>query len=429
MKYFLCLLFLTQIFYINSALPNWDIDGVPVELFSSSSSQTTYKYHLYNQDGFLLTKIITKNADGTLTSKNELTYNSVTKEVAFEGIESVHFNQLASVVLICPKGSFHPYEFYYDYYVKPFDYEGNWELSCIEHGTGYFLVFYVHNGGNALYYVEGNNKDYKRSSSFDELYGYKLYERSDGGTEYKYNLPSLQKRGNDLVISGYSFTMNKGENNVNGNGINGQTTLIQAKADTQGSIDSNYNFYYFTYNNVSDFSSGYSNTYLHTAENGYANYYSNSDYITKNYDKSPLNFVDNVEIKEIKFITGTKNIYYKIYNKDKGTTYYGLIDVKENKVIYNLEGDDDTIFIPDTTGNMLVLTSTSMYRVCKVKSTSSNSCVDESDSTCSKIILDPNGNKCQDNCDEGKIEMMPEGICIEKRLCDLNIYVFNEAET
>ena len=44
-------------------------------------------------------------------------------------------------------------------------------------------------------------------------------------------------------------------------------------------------------------------------------------------------------------------------------------------------------------------------------------------------MLDPDGNKCQDHCDDGKIFILPEGICIDKSLCDLNIYVFNEDET
>ena len=275
-----------------------------------------------------------------------------------------------------------------------------------------------------MYYVEGNNRNFKRSTSFDELYGYQFYEKDNKGHNYKYDLPSLQKRGNDLVVSGYSLTMNPGENNVNGNGVNGQSTLTQVKSDTYGSIDSNYNFYFFTYNNVSDFISGYSNTYMHTGNEMYANFFS----ITSNSD-SPLNFVDNVEIKEIKFVPETKNIYYKIFNKDKGTTYYGLIDVKINKVIYNLEGDEDTIFIPDTTGNMLAITSTSMYRVCFAKSSSGDYCENIGSETCTNIILDPERNKCQDACDEDKIQLMPEGFCIKKNLCDLNIYILNEDET
>ena len=103
------------------------------------------------------------------------------------------------------------------------------------------------------------------------------------------------------------------------------------------------------------------------------------------------------------------------------------MDVKQNKVVYNIEGDDDTIFIPDTTGNMLLITSTNMYRVCTIKSTESDSCDDVS--TCSNKLLDPDGNKCQANCDEGKIKMMPESICINSTLCDLNIYVLNTAQT
>ena len=155
-------------------------------------------------------------------------------------------------------------------------------------------------------------------------------------------------------------------------------TITEAKAYTQGSIDSIYYFYYFTYNNVSDFVSGYSNTHIHAGEGNYANSFS----ATKNID-SPLTFVDNVEIKEINFIPGTKNVYYKIYNKDKGSTYYGLIDVKLNKVVYNIEADNSTIFIPDTTGNMLLITSTDMYRVCTVKSTETDSC--ENPNTCSNL--------------------------------------------
>ena len=204
MKNFKCVLFLNQFFLIFSSIPSWDLNSLSVDLFSSSSSQTEYSYDLYNKGGFVLTKKITKNADGTLSSQNYLTYNSVTKAVAFEGIESTYTWQLSSEILVCPKGNFHPYEFYYDYYIKPFTYEGNWELSCYKHDTGYFIAFYAHNGNNALYYVKGNNRDFKRSGSFTELYGYKLPEYENKGQNYEYKLPSLQKQGENLVISGYN---------------------------------------------------------------------------------------------------------------------------------------------------------------------------------------------------------------------------------
>ena len=212
------LLFLSQIILIHASIPNWNVVNLSKSLFSSSSSSSTYSYNLYNENGFNLTKIITKNSDGTLSSINQLTYNSQIRTVEFEGIESYYFDQLGSNPLICPKGSFHPYDFYNNNYIKPSDFYGtNWELSCYKHDTGYFLVFYAHNGEHSLYYVKGNNKNFKHSPSFNDLYAYKLYEyQANSEINHKYDLPSLQKRDNNLILSGYSLTMNSGESTVNG---------------------------------------------------------------------------------------------------------------------------------------------------------------------------------------------------------------------
>ena len=169
MKYYSYFLFLIQILSIHSSIPNWNIDNLSEELFSSSSTDATYPYGLYNSGGYVLNKIITKKADGTFSIKNELTYNSVTKEVSFDGIESTYDSQLGSEKLVCPKGSFHPYDFYNNYYIKPFTNEGNWELSCYKHDTGYFLVFYTHNGNSVLHYVKGNNRSFKSVTYINEL--------------------------------------------------------------------------------------------------------------------------------------------------------------------------------------------------------------------------------------------------------------------
>ena len=154
----------------------------------------------------------------------------------------------------------------------------------------------------------------------------------------------------------------KRKHKINGQEPYGTTVLTQIKSNTRASIDNNYYFYYFTYNDVSDFTSGYSNTHIDIGEN---NYFASSFDSTKNAD-SPLSFVDNVEIIDMNFIPGTHDVYYKIYNKDKNTTYCGSIDVKENKVLYNIEAEDVT-FIPDSDGQMIAITPTSIFKVCKVK--------------------------------------------------------------
>ena len=154
--------------------------------------------------------------------------------------------------------------------------------------------------------------------------------------------------------------MNSDESQINKNQIQGRTIITQAKSYTQGSIDNNNNFYFFTYNNVNDFSSGYSKNAFNVENEKYADNYA----ITVN-NNSPLNFIDNIEIKEIRFIPGTIFVYYKLSNIDKGTTYYGFIDIKLNKVIYNIEAEATMKFIPiSETGEMLAMTSNKLYKVC-----------------------------------------------------------------
>ena len=65
--------------------------------------------------------------------------------------------------LVCFKGSFNPYCFSNGNYIKSNSFQGtSWELSCYYHNTGYFLVFYGHNGDHSLYYERTNNQDFKK---------------------------------------------------------------------------------------------------------------------------------------------------------------------------------------------------------------------------------------------------------------------------
>ena len=119
------------------------------------------------------------------------------------------------------------------------------------------------------------------------------------------------------------------------------------------------------------------------------------------------------------FISGTKYYYYKIYNKDKNVYYYGIVDVKLNKILYNIE-NTFTTFIPVSNSIMLGINENSAYKICIVKS--GTDCSDSS-YTNDNLILDPeNGNKIGSECDSGKIKLMPEGICIKEELCDTKIY-------
>ena len=71
---------------------------------------------------------------------------------------------------------------------------------------------------------------------------------------------------------------------------------------------------------------------------------------------------------------------------------------------------------------MLAITPTYAYKICIIKN--GNDCIQSFSSE--NLILDIEGNKCQSGCDNGKIKLMPEEICID--ICDLNIFVLNNNE-
>ena len=220
-----------------------------------------------------------------------------------------------------------------------------------------------------------------------------------------------------------TVTMKYKDDNVNLQGGNSKS-LDEKKSKYQAYFNNDNFFYYLSYNDIYDFSSGYSLTSVDVSK-------TSVDYIsTEHNSESPLSFLDNVEIEEMNFISGTKYVYYKIYNKNQDKYFYGLIDVELNKVLYNFQ-EEITTFIPyikngdHNTGEMLAITKDSAYKICIIKS--GDSCL--SSCTGTNFIRDPDGNKCQENCDSGKIRMMPEDICIKKELCDLNIFIMNSEET
>ena len=193
------------------------------------------------------------------------------------------------------------------------------------------------------------------------------------------------------------------------------------KLITRVYIDNNSIFYFFTYHNISSFKSGYSTTPL----DGSNAFLSDSLKELKiNMNNSPFSFLDNMEIIYINFIHYSNILYYKLLNKNNNKINYGILDMKLNKILYNFDEEIKT-FIPYSNGDILAITSTSVYKLCIIKNGNEciNSCLSDN------LILDTNGNKCQSSCDDGKIKLMPEEICIEKESCDLNFLMLNDDET
>ena len=435
MKYYFFILLLYQIFFVKAPIPVWNFNNQAIDLLASSDE---HYYDIYQKkyDSLTVTlwKKIIKENDVFFYNKTYVAVGEENKEVDFEDIESHYPNQLGVDIVVCPRGKFHPYDFKSNSFIAPddkFEEKGDWDLSCYNHKSKHFLIFYLNNE-NYNFYSKCSVCSESRIKKFyfgNVIYDYQILENWDAGSDenYDFKSPSLLKDGK-LKLFGTTIIMKTNDHNCNRQSPAGSKEASDVKQYTQAYFDNDNKQYFrfFTYNDVTDFTSGYYYVKIDTS-----NYDSNNLKITStnNNPDSPLSFTDNVEIKEMKFIRGTKYVYYKIYNKDKNNYYYGLIDIELNEVLYNFD-EEITTFIPYITkadrgkyGEMLAITPTSAYKICIVKS--GNSCVN----LCSTLKRDIDGNKCQNNCEENKIQLMPDNICIEKSSCNLTIYILNSLQT
>ena len=100
---------------------------------------------------------------------------------------------------------------------------------------------------------------------------------------------------------------------------------------------------FFSYNNISDFISGYSLDQFYI-EGCNENTYVSSFPIFTN-ERSPFQFFDDMEILDLKFAFNKSYLYYKLNNKQKNKIYYGILDIKANKILYNFDEDIKTFIL------------------------------------------------------------------------------------
>ena len=435
-SYFIIIILFYHFFFVLSPIPNWDLAAQSIDLMTLTQTGS-YDYILYEKTAYdikvTLKKTIKKDSNNVISTKNYLIIGQDSREVNFEDIDSHYKDKMGYNILICPKGKFHPYNFNEQKHIDPpsgFEDRGDWDLRCYSHDKGHFFLFYLSNKGKNIYYYYNGNIASRDNFIDTYLYDYKLENGIQSQSNYNYKFATLRyvtyKNGTSYFrFSPDVFIFNTDNGDVNKNTIASVTEMILAKIHMEGSFDNNHHFRYLAYNNVSDFESGYSENYIDFSSESNYKTACNSLTISKKMN-SPMNFVDNVEIELLKFIPGTKYVYYIINNLDKNKKNYGLIDLNLNKVLYNIEGEF-TQFIPNPNFSeyeMLAITENSAYKLCIVKS--GTTCLDPNSNT--NLILDPEGNKYQSDCDSGKVKMMPEGICMDENLCDTNLYILKTVD-
>ena len=246
------------------------------------------------------------------------------------------------------------------------------------------------------------------------MYDFKLVNLEYNNDRNPYPMCALVKWDNYIQFIGTKLNLANNDAIFIQNEIG--KTLIEAKKYSQANFLSDTNdFFYFTYNNIYDFSSGFSTKTV------VGQIYFTNDVEVKNNYNSPFEFIDEVEIKQMKFIPYTKYAYFSIYNKKTEEMYYGVLDITLNKIILNTNENID-IFIPYSSNSMLAITKESAYRICLIKDSNGN-CIDEC-SQSDNIIHDVEGNKCGMGCDAGKYLIIQEAVCSSE--CNNNIFVLYE---
>ena len=448
--YFIFLLFLNLFHFSLEVVLIWNMKSATIDL-KSSFSNNKLSYATISFSGHDLSGTIRKELtiDGdTIYKKNYLSISGESEfEVSYEDIESAY--SVINKRVICPKGRNYPqvlngHNFQgIDLTSTSYAEKGNWDLKCYFHGAGisdsgkgFLMLFFLMNGKKASY-----NSDFNKDSSKfnweasksndgaigDELYDFKLVygEQAFDWTnnnfiEYKMN--GLVFEDNSLKLKGYFVKFESKSDKRDGIQIysaNEGLTLTSSRKYNQAYInhgDTLNDFYFISYNNISDFTCGYSKKGFYTD-----NFHYFKEIEVEIFSDSPFEFIDEVEITEMQIISNYRYVYYKINNKQTGENYYGLFDIKTNKIMFNTNVSLDT-FLPYSSNSMLAIKGNEVYRICPIMSGDENNCLE--DCTEGLLIRDVDKNFCGTECPNNKYLLVPDNICNSE--CDTSIYVVDE---
>jgi len=410
-----------------SIVPVWNLKKSGIDLFAKyMSNEVNYRTidtKLHDNFHFALNVKLSK--EGNIVKKeNTLIFEYENEEykienAPWEDIESAYTNK-NDKFYFCPKGKYHAYVYYknsktYEPLVPKYFIENpkdNWELKCYyQHDLGYIFVSYL-NSDKPLYQLEVSSGNFVYNKSIEQgIYDYKWTTAPNNN---KYQMISILKINNIIYFKDLYFTIDKNDKTFSYDENKENKIIEKLKSYYKIFFDNkNYDLYWINYNNNSDFTSGFS-FYNMISVNDIGRIEININ------DNSPIEFFDDVTIKQMNFIPYTKYVYYEIYNNIKKITYHGIIDIILNKVIFNTD-EEIKKFIPKSKYSMLALTKDSAYEICAIYD-GFYGCLENCYNPYNeRIIYDTqNPNQCYDKYNCENYILMPNEVCIE--ICDENIY-------
>ena len=266
-------LFCNLLFKALSVVPEWNLDSAGEDLLGSETEKIFVISNRKMHDAEMtIKKNITKTSTG-IRLTNLLEMNGEQIEVEFDQVESLYY--LFKRYIICPKGRYHPYDFTNKRELTPDNFVGeNWDLRCYYHKEShFFLVFYLMNGNNVNIHLTNDGSIYWYNGASIEKDNLKeTYDFLLKGTLYSndYQMVALVNEDNSLKLEYYAFTLKQGEQypiSYEEKPIIDKGKYIQAYF--KNSTDNLKYFYFFSYNDISDFKSGYSNRSINENENYY----------------------------------------------------------------------------------------------------------------------------------------------------------------
>lgn len=424
-KIFNYILFINFITSILTVVPVWDFKNSAIELMKNENFQDFIVEDKANPGGLwsrLTKKFSSYKTSITKVNVLQLYYMRYSVEMVFE--KNVDFEEVESAYAgnnsyyVCPKGSNHLHIFYDN--SKPatkvipdnFVNNGDWELKCfLQPDSNYLFVSYL-NKINIFYQLDLNNgKIIKQAKIKDGLFDYKWTIES---LDDKYNMFAFYSSNKNILLGELNFTI-KPEKGFEIEEGNSTKLFDELKSNYNLYFNKdNANFYFINYNNITDFQTGYSDSFDKIDINNFEKIYATIN------EKNPLEFVDELIIEEMKFISYTKYVYYKLIDKNKKITYRGIIDVILNKVIFNTNEEINT-FIPFSRNSMMVMTYNKLYKICAIYY--NNECVDACPEGTYLVVDTNDKNTCQESFECPYYIMKPDDICIER--CDIYIYTHN----
>ena len=399
-----------------SVIPNWSLEKSGKNLLLSS----TYNYTVYEKEilwrKLKMTRNITKS-NGNITYSNYVSLNEEKPiKVPFDNIQ--YFYYIFNTPIICPVGPYYPYNFTKGEYININNIGDikNLDLKCMYHILSeFFIVSYSPKTSYNLFhryysYVSWDEIEFK-----GELYDLKINDNYYKGIGNHYPIIYYIKRQKTINFVRTSIKED-GKHHFDFNDIIllNEIQLLETFKKTKGIFrDKTDNFYFMTYDDIYNFSTGYTNSTFD--EN-----FDTSNYTYKINLESPFEFLEELEIKEINFLLRNKFLYYILKSKTTDKLYHGIIDIELNKIIFNTDETINT-FIPYSDKAMLAITPTAAYKICVYNE--GDNCTDN----CTDgYVLDTSGNKCGTSCPKGKMKLIPHDICIDN--CDTSINVIVNEE-